>query len=305
MNQVARIAPTAGGASESPAADEAAGKPVSAGISTLIMTLNEEANLPACLESLSWCDDIVVLDSFSTDRTVEIARAYGARVYQHPHESELKQRQYGLSEITFKHSWIYTPDADEVTPPDLRDEMIAIATDPTRKESYFRARYKNMFMGRWIKHASLYPTWVTRLIHKDRVRWERDVHCQAVGDGPVGELKAHFIHYSFNKGLHAWYDKHNRYSSSEAAIAMQRTGEETIEWRKLFGSAADRRRVLKEISYRMPFRSTARFIYMYVFRMGFLDGWQGYAYCKMLAAYEFMIVMKIRELQRRQKGLPV
>jgi glycosyltransferase involved in cell wall biosynthesis len=278
----------------------------SAGVSVMIMTLNEEANLTACLESLSWCDDIVVVDSFSSDRTVEIARAAGARVYQHLHESELKQRIYGLTEISYRHPWVYTPDADEITPPDLRDEMLAIAADPARPEAFFRARYKNMFMGRWIKHASLYPTWVTRLIRTDRVRWERDVHCRCVGDGPTGELKAHFIHHSFNKGLDAWFNKHNRYSTAEAEIALQRSGHEKIDWMQLFSRApSDRRRAMKEISYRLPFRSTLRFLYMYVLRGGFLDGWQGYAYCKMLAAYEFMIVIKVKELRRRQKGLPV
>ena len=124
-------------------------------ISVLIMTLNEEKNLPACLASLAWCDDIVVLDSFSTDGTVEIAQAAGARVYQRAHDTESRQRTYGLKEIEYKYPWVYTPDADEVTPSDLRDEMLAIARDATRPESSFRIRYKNMFMGRWIKHSSL------------------------------------------------------------------------------------------------------------------------------------------------------
>jgi glycosyltransferase involved in cell wall biosynthesis len=307
MNQAARIKPQRNFSSKALGeAGRATAHRSSAGISTLIMTFNEEANLPACLESLSWCDDIVVLDSFSTDRTVEIALAAGARVYQHAHESELKQRVYGLTEVSCRHQWVYTPDADEITPPDLRDEMLAIACDPARPEAFFRARYKNMFMGRWIKHASLYPTWVTRLIRTDRVRWERDVHCRCVGEGPTGELNAHFIHHSFNKGLHAWFDKHNRYSSAEAAIALQRSDREKIDWVRLLSrKPSDRRRALKEISYRLPFRSTARFLYMYLLRRGFLDGWQGYAYCKMLAAYEFMIVIKIEELRRRDKGLPV
>jgi glycosyltransferase involved in cell wall biosynthesis len=183
-------------------------------VSALIMTFNEEMNLPACLESLAWCDDIVVLDSFSTDRTVEIAKAAGARVYTHAYDTEDRQRMYGLTEIKFKHGWVYTPDADEVTPADLRDEMLAIAADPDRPEVFFKARYKNMFMGRWIRHASLYPTWITRLVRPDRVRFERSVHSRASG-GPGGELQAHFIHYSFNKGLEAWYAKHNRYSSVE------------------------------------------------------------------------------------------
>ena len=110
-------------------------------ISVLILTLNEEQNLPACLDSLAWCDDIVVLDSFSTDRTVEIAEARGARVYQRRFDGERNQRSYGLKEIAFKHPWVYLPDADEVTPDELRDEMLAIAADPARARAV-RARHQ-------------------------------------------------------------------------------------------------------------------------------------------------------------------
>ena len=276
------------------------------GVSVLIMTINEEENLPACLASLDWCDDIVVLDCFSSDRTVEIARTGRARVVQHAYESELAQRAYGLSRIAYRHPWLYTPDADEITPPDLRDEMLAIAMDPARPEAFFRARYKNMFMGRWIKHASLYPTWVTRLIHVDRARWERDVHCKCVGDGPEGKLEAHFIHYSFNKGMNAWYDKHNRYSSSEARETVTSLREKRVPWRDLLSGVPEvRRRALKELSMRLPFRPAARFVYMYVLRGGFLDGREGYHYCQLLAAYEYMIVIKTEELRRRENGLPV
>jgi glycosyltransferase involved in cell wall biosynthesis len=275
-------------------------------VSVLIMTLNEEKNLPACLASLAWCDDVVVLDSFSTDRTVEIALAAGARVYQRVHDSESAQRNYGLKEIIYKYPWVYTPDADEITPDDLRDEILAIASDADRPEVCFRVRYKNMFMGRWIKHSSLYPTWITRLVKPDRVDFVREAHSRCLSDGPEGRLKAHFLHYSFNKGLNAWYDKHNRYSSSEAkeTIASLRKGQ--IRWKDLTHPTPEiRRRALKELSMRLPFRSAARFFYMYVLRGGFLDGWQGYHYCRLLAAYEYMIVIKTEELRRIENGLPV
>ena len=275
-------------------------------ISVLIMTLNEEKNLPACLASLAWCDDIVVLDSFSTDGTVEIAQAAGARVYQRAHDTESRQRTYGLKEIEYKYPWVYTPDADEVTPSDLRDEMLAIARDAARPESSFRIRYKNMFMGRWIKHSSLYPTWITRLVRPDRVRYERDAHSRCLTEGPEGRLNAHFIHYSFNKGMNAWYDKHNRYSSSEARETVTSLREKRVPWRDLLSGVPEvRRRALKELSMRLPFRPAARFVYMYVLRGGFLDGREGYHYCQLLAAYEYMIVIKTEELRRRENGLPV
>lgn len=275
-----------------------------ASISALIMTYNEEANLPGCLAALDWCDDIVVLDSFSTDRTVEIAREAGARVYQRAYDSEMAQRNYGMSEIEFKHEWVYIPDADEVLTEELREEMLTIAADPSRPESCFQMRYKNMFLGKWIRHASLYPTWMTRFVRPDRVRFERLVHCRPVGNGPIGRLKSHYLHYSFNNGLQAWYDKHNRYSSVEAGIMT--SSRQELVWTDFLTSRDDRRRTgLKRLSYRLPFRPTLRFVYMYILRGGFLDGWPGYVYCRLISGYEFMIVLKTVEMQRRQRGLRV
>lgn len=275
------------------------------GVSALIMTLNEERNLPACLEALAWCDDIVVLDSFSADRTVEIARAYGARVYQRAYDSEMAQRNFAVDEISYKHRWVYTPDADEVLSDELRDEMLAIAADPRRPESFFQMRYRNMFMGRWIRRSSLYPTWMTRFIRPDRVRFERLVHCRCVGQGPSGRLKSHYLHYSFNNGLHAWFEKHNRYSSVEADLATQ-AADLGVQWRGLLSrDGADRRAAIKSLASGLPFRPTQRFLYMYVLRGGFLDGWAGFAYCRMLATYELMIALKTRERRRRARGLPV
>ena len=276
------------------------------GASVLILTLNEEINLPACINSVTWSDDIVVLDSFSTDRTVEIAKAAGARVYQREHDSELGQRNYGLQELKFKHEWVYMPDADEITTPELRDEILSIVSDPSRLESAFKVRFKVMFMGRWIKHSSLYPTWVVRLVRPSQVRFERAFHTACFGTGPEGELNEHFLHYSFNKGMDAWYEKHNRYSLHEAREAIEHRRRQAPDLRGLFDrDPRRRRRALKRLSYWMPFRPLLRFLYMYIFRLGILDGRAGYTYCSLLASYEQMIVVKIAELQRRERGLPV
>lgn len=277
------------------------------GISVLIMTIDEEVNLPACLESVAWSDDIVVLDSFSSDKTVEIARAAGARVYQREYVNELSQRHYGLKEIEFKHPWVYIPDADEVTPPELRDEMLAIAADPNRPEGAFRCRFKVFFMGRWIRHSSLYPTWVVRLVRPDRIEFKREINCNCVVEGPEGRLTNQFIHYSFNKGMSWWFEKHNRYSLYEARESLNSLQDEHVDWWGVVGAgdSVRRRKALKALSFRLPGRPLLRFLYMYLLRRGFMDGWPGYVYCRLLASYELMIVIKMAEIRRRQQGLPI
>ena len=273
-------------------------------ISVLILTLNEQANLLACLKSVSWSDDIVVFDSFSSDRTVEIACAAGARVVQRQFDNERDHRTASL-QVGFKYPWVYNPDADEIAPPDLRDEMLRTVADASLKEVAYRVRFKNMFMGRWLKHSSLYPTWVARLFRPDKVRFERSINLRYVFDGPEGRLSSHFEHYSFNKGLDAWIEKHNRYAAHEARESIEAL-KQRLSWKGLyFGDPVERRRFLKEASFRLPFRPTLRFLYMYFWRMGFLDGYPGFTYCRLLAMYERMIVLKMQEIQRREKGLPL
>ena len=271
-------------------------------ISVLILTLNEEDNLPACLASVQWSDDIVILDSFSTDRTVEIARAAGARVIQRKFDNERDHRAAAL-QVPFKHDWVYNPDADEITPPELRAEMLEVAKDTARTEVAYRVRFKNMFMGRWLKHSSLYPTWVMRLFRPDKISFERSINLRAVAHGPEGRLEHHFEHYSFNKGMSAWFDKHNRYSLQEAHESLKSLAADRWQWRVLLSrDPAARRRALKELSFRLPCRPSLRFIYMYVWCLGFLDGWAGFTYCRLLTIYEYMIVLKMREIRRLQQG---
>lgn len=277
-------------------------------ISVLILTMNEAANLERCLESVSWSDDIVVLDSGSTDETRTIAEAFGARVYQRPFDGEAAQRAYSL-QLPFKHPWVYNPDADEVTPAALRDEMLAAVASARLEQVAYQCRFRNMFLGRWIRHASLYPTWAVRLFRPERVRFERQVNLRYIVDGPVGMLESHFEHYSFNKGFNAWFDKHNRYSWGEAKDALETLAHSRISWRRIFdvrpSRARERRQALKELSFRMPMRPLLRFLYMYVWRGGFLDGAAGFHYSMMVSIYEYMIVLKMLEIRRRESGEPL
>jgi len=265
-------------------------------ISILILTLNEEKNLSRCLESVSWSDDVVVLDSLSGDRTVEIARRAGARVFERRFDGERAHRTASLR-IPFKHPWVYNPDADEVATAELRDQMLAVTADPCRPEVAYRVRRKDMFMGRWLRHCSLYPTWLVRLFRPEAIRFERDINLRYLVDGPEGRLDGHMIHYSFEKGLDAWFEKHNRYSSAEALEMLATLRERPASWLELLSrDPVARRRGLKDLSFRLPCRPALRFCYTYFARLGFLDGVPGLTYCRLLSIYEYLIGLKAQEI---------
>jgi len=272
-------------------------------ISVLILTLNEEVNIRRCIESVSWSDDIVVLDSGSTDRTVEIAREMGARVVVRPFDNERDHRTFSLQRITYKYPWVYNPDADEVTPPELGEEMRSVVQDTGRGEVAYRVRYKNMFMGKWLRHGGVYPIWIMRLFRPEKIRFNRRINLEYVCDGSVGFLRNHFLHYSFNKGITAWMDKHNRYSTDEAVETLHDLRNNEMDWRGLWQrkDSLRRRKAMKQLSFRLPMRGLARFVYMYVFRMGVLDGRPGLTYCLLVSFYEYLIVLKAREILHREK----
>jgi len=274
-------------------------------VSVLILTLDEEINIGACLDTLAWCDDVVVLDSFSSDRTREIAQARGARVVTRRFDNWSAHQNWAVGNIEFRHSWVLYLDADERCPDDLRDEVLRLA-QPSAPESAFRIRRKDFFMGRWLRHAQLYPSWFVRLLRPQRIRYERLVNPVAVVDGPVGELAAHIIHFPFSHGVTHWIARHNRYSDMEAIEAQKvRDGAVSERPRLWTNDPNERRRALKDLFFRMPARPLLKFAYYYGWRRGFLDGRAGFTYASLQSFYEYMIDCKAAELQRRRAGLPI
>ena len=273
-------------------------------ISVLILTLNEELNLPGCLESVAWSDDIVVFDSFSADRTVEIAKAAGARVVQHKFDNWSTHQNWAVRNIGFKHPWVLYIDADERCDELLVRELQDIAD---RGENYaaFGIRRKDYFMGRWLRRAQFYPTWITRVFRPERIQYERLVNPVATVDGKLGKLPGHLIHYPFSHGIHQWYARHNNYSDMEAQdLLREMCGD--IHLRNVFSSdPAIRRRALKQIAHHLPMRPLLMYLYLLVVRRAFLDGMPGLTYCRLRSMYEYMIDLKVKELRRRQRGLPV
>lgn len=276
--------------------------PRSAGVSVVVLTLNEEVNIARCLDALRWSDDIVVVDSGSTDRTVEIARSYGARVVERRLVSWSEHQNWINEHVPFRHPWVYYSDADEVMPEDLRDEIVRVVASDAPHVAY-RVRYKNYLMGRWLKHSGGYPIWVLRLFRPDKVRWERLVNPVPVVDGSEGRLQGHFLHYSFNKGFDAWFAKHNAYSRDEAREGMRVRTSGSLSLPALLSTdRVQRRQALKALSFRLPGRGFLRFLYHYVIGFGFLDGRAGFHWAVLMGLYEYMIEMKMIEIQRRERG---
>ncbi len=273
-------------------------------VSILILTLNEESNIAACLDSLAWSDDIVVFDSGSTDATCRIAQEHGARIVSRPFDNWSAHQNWAVSNIEFRHPWVLYLDADERCSEELRDEALARA-GAQAAESAFRIRRKDFFMGRWLAHAQLYPTWLVRLFRPGRIRYERLVNPVAVIDGPVGELQGHIIHFPFSHGISHWIARHNRYSDLEA-VEADKLREGGGRRGKLWTSDPnERRRALKDIFFALPARPVLKFLYYYCWRRGFLDGRAGLSYASLQAIYEYMIACKSWELERRRRGLPV
>lgn len=274
-------------------------------ISVLILTLNEEANLPECLDACAWCDDVVVFDSYSADRTREIAAARGARVFERRFDDYAAQRNAALTDVPYKHAWVLMLDADERTPADLVTEMTQAVAAADPEAALFRMRRKDMFLGRWLRRSSGYPTWFGRLVRVGRVHVERAINEEYVASGTIGHLRTHLVHYPFKRGLAHWVERHNRYSTLEAAALLAQRAA-PIAIKALFaGDPVARRRALKQLAYRLPMRPSLVFVYWYIVRLGFLDGRAGYAFIRLRATYELLIDLKVIEHERRTGGAPV
>jgi glycosyltransferase involved in cell wall biosynthesis len=274
-------------------------------VSILVLTLNEEANLANCIESCGWSDDIVVFDSMSVDRTLEIAHEKGARVVQRKFDNYAAQRNAALTTVPYKHPWVLMVDADERVPPDLAAEIDAAIAGAGSEVALFRMRRKDYFLGKWLRRSSGYPSWFGRLVRLGRVRVEREVNEEYITDGRVAHLKAHLHHYPFNKGVAYWFERHNRYSTMEAMAKLSLRRDRIVLRNVFTGDPIDRRRVLKQLLYHVPLRPLIVFFYLYFVRLGILDGRAGFYFSRMRAAYEMLIDLKVVESQRRQRDLTV
>lgn len=280
---------------------------MTAPVSVLILTYNEEDNLPACLASVAeLSDDVHVVDSFSTDGTLEIARRYGASIVQHAFSYPAQQKNWALDHLPFKHEWLLVLDADESLPSDLQSEIATVVEADGNGNDGYWMRYRLIFYGKWIRHCGWYPTWILRLVRRGKVRWEeRPVDEHAIISGTVGRLQNDIVHES-QRDMHFWIAKHNVYSTHSArifALACD-AGADGVRPR-LLGNQAERKRFIKQrIWPHVPGRALLFFLYMYFFRRGFLDGVHGFHFCVMHGIFQQFVVIKQWERNQHQFRVP-
>lgn len=272
-------------------------------LSIVILTLNEESRLPACLASVATCDDVVVIDSGSTDRTQDIARAAGARVVVNRFVNFAEQRNFAHAAIVFRHPWVFHLDADELMTPELLLECRQVtATDPVCDGYYVAPRM--IFHGRWLPRCTDYPAWQARLVNHRRFSFVQIGHGQREAPAMrMRYLQAGYLH-DISIGSEAeWVAKHRRYAREEAQEAAQPSPPLRALLRTaLSGSGLERRRAIKHLSYSLPARPLLRFINQYLLRGGFLDGAGSWRYCRLLARYEGFSAAELRRLSSARRG---
>jgi len=273
-------------------------------ISVLILTKNEEQDLPGCLASVSWCDDVHVFDSFSEDRTVEIAREAGAIITQRKFDNWSAHQNWGLANIPFKYPWVLYIDADERASDELKNVLLAFNSTKTDAVAYEVQRRDFAWNGRWLKHAQISPFYL-RFFRPDKMRYERLVNPVSLPNGPVGRIRGYLDHYPFSKGFRYWLQRHLSYADMEAAMRLEDMGKgTTFSLRKaLFcKDFTEKRYHQKGLFYKMPGRPIIKWLYMVVWRRAFLDGIAGTTYATLQSIYEYFIVLRTKELISKQSS---
>ena len=279
-------------------------------LSVLIPACNEYKNLPRTLEAVKWADEIFVVDSNSTDGTQEIAKEYGAIVVQFEYKEPWpKKKNWALENLPFRHEWVLILDADEELPPEALEEIREICLKNKKGlDGYFINR-RFMFMGKWLRHA-YYPNWNLRLFKHHIGRYEKltdlstesgdvEIHEHIKVAGSTGKLNCEMNHYAF-PSVEEFVRKHNRYSNWEARVLSDSyLGKRSTS--NMQSEEVSFRRRIKKLSRRLPFRPILRFLYVYLFQMGFLDGKEGYYFARLHAFYEFLCICKTYEFKKGRK----
>jgi glycosyltransferase involved in cell wall biosynthesis len=273
-------------------------------ISLLVPCKNEEANLDRCLQSVPWVAEVFVVDSNSSDKTSEISELHGAKVVQFEYKGRWpKKKNWALENLPFSNEWVLILDADECLPPEAEEEIRSIVTNPADKHVGYWINRRYFFMGKALKHA-YFPNWNLRLFKHKLGRYEKitdlstdsgdhEIHEHVVVEGSTGRLKSIMDHHAFPT-IESFVEKHNRYSNWEAIVENeQKEKADSIQH-----DGVKLKRKLRMVFRKLPFRPTIRFLYVYIWQKGFLDGWAGYVFARLHGQYEFLSVAKAKEVAK-------
>jgi glycosyltransferase involved in cell wall biosynthesis len=244
-------------------------------ISVLLPTYNCARTVAQTLESVKWADEILVVDSFSTDGTLDLCREYGARIVQHEYVNSARQKNWALPQC--KHEWVLQIDSDEVLSPELREEIEQVVATAPPEVHAFRMPRRNHMLGRWVRHGGVYPDHQIRLLRRDQARWrEREVHAHIEVPGRVETLRHDLLHYDIphiTKPLRN-LDRYTRYEADE----LRKKGVR-FRWHQLL------------------FRPVGAFLHRYLWKQGFRDGWRGLVICAYWSMYVFLTRAKLWEME--------
>jgi len=269
----------------------------------VVLCLNEATNLPRCLASLAWCDELLVLDSGSSDGSPACAERHGARVLHNRQPGRFlisEQRNWALEHGGLHSDWVLFLDADEEVGPACRHAIRQAIASPGAADG-FELTPRYWFLGRWLKRTQGYPNWHPRLLRRGHLRFEGGVW-ESFSDGErVARINEPYEHYAFSKGIDDWLERHRRYADWEA--------EKITAYLSGGGAAAlgtRRWRRLRSLSAQLwPLRPVLRFTQKYVLQGGFLEGWQGLVFALLMAGYDLITVIKVIERRRQREGLPL
>lgn len=265
-------------------------------ITAVVLTHNEEVNISHCLNSLTWCEKRIVLDSGSTDRTVEVAREEGAEIAVNIMDPfiQSEQRNWALDNLNINTEWVLFIDADEEVTQDLAGRICQETKNASSDTTLFQLAPKFMFMGKWLKNTQSFPVWHDRLVRHGAVTFKGGVWEEADTKGKVKKIKEPYLHYGFRKGLEPWLKKHVVYAEDRARILNNMSVEKNIGMFKnlhaLVNGSLSKSSAIQLLAARvLPLGAIGRFVYQYFVKRGFLDGWPGFVYCNLMIVYQLMI----------------
>jgi glycosyltransferase involved in cell wall biosynthesis len=272
-------------------------------ISVLILTKNEQQDLPGCLESVKWCDDIHVFDSFSEDSTIQIAEGAGAKITKRKFDNWSAHQNWGLANIKFKYNWVLYIDADERVSDSLKEAIMYKNLDKSIEVAFEIQRRDFAWNGKWLKYAQMSPFYL-RLFRPEKMRYERLVNPLSIPDGSIGRISGFLNHYPFSKGFKFWIQRHLGYADMEALTRFEDIGKGvSFSFKKAFFGKdfTEKRYHQKGLFYSLPGRPLIKWFYMMFIRKAFLDGSAGITYATLQSIYEYFIVLKTQEMMANKK----